>query len=84
MIGKNIKYYRLLKNMSQKSLAQSVGIGKMSVSNYELGKRTPDYSTSRKLANALGVSLSKLLMQFNTDITVQHGAFRKQSALTKF
>ena len=84
MIGKNIKYYRLLKNMSQKSLAQSVGIGKMSVSNYELGKRTPDYSTSRKLAHALGVSLSKLLMQSNTDITVQHGAFRKQSALTKF
>lgn len=83
MVGKNIKYYRLLKKMSQESLAQSVGIGKMAVSNYESGKRTPDYNTSRKLANALGVSLSMLLAQTSTDVTIHHGAFRKQSALTK-
>ena len=83
MIGKNIRYYRLLKKMSQEALAQSVGIGKMAVSNYESGKRTPDYNTSRKLANALGVSLSMLLAQAGTDVSIRHGAFRKQCALTK-
>ena len=83
MIGKNIKYYRLLKKMSQEALAQSVGIGKMAISNYESGKRTPDYDISRKLANALGISLSMLLAQSGTDITISHGAFRKQTALTK-
>ena len=83
MVGRNIKYYRLLKKMSQEALAQAVGVGKMAISNYESGKRNPDYNTSRKLANALGVTLGMLLAQADSGITIQHGAFRKQSALTK-
>ena len=83
MVGRNIKYYRLLKKMSQEALAQAIGVGKMAISNYESGKRNPDYNTSRKLANALGVTLGMLLAHADTGIAIQHGAFRKQSALTK-
>ena len=83
MVGKNIRYYRLMKKMSQDALAQAVGVGKMAISNYESGKRNPDYETSRRLSSALGISLSQLMAQGNTGISIQHGAFRKQSVLTK-
>ena len=83
MVGKNIRYYRLMRKMSQDALAQAVGVGKMAISNYESGKRNPDYEISRKLSSALGISLSQLMAQENTDINIQHGAFRKQSALTR-
>ena len=32
MIGKNIKFYRLLKGISQEDLAQKIGLNKMAVS----------------------------------------------------
>ena len=83
MIGKNIRYYRLMSEMSQETLAKAVGIGKMAISNYESGKRTPDYITSRKISNALGVSLAKLLSQSDERIIIEHGAFRKHAAVTK-
>ncbi|HIS92139.1 MAG TPA: helix-turn-helix transcriptional regulator [Candidatus Alectryocaccomicrobium excrementavium] len=31
MIGKNIKYYRLMRGMSQEALAQQIGLNKMAV-----------------------------------------------------
>ena len=83
MIGQNIKHYRLLKKMSQEALAKAIGVGKMAISNYESGKRTPDYGTSSKLADVLGVTLGMLLAQSDIGITIQHGAFRKQTRLTK-
>ena len=58
MIGKNIRFYRLMREMSQESLARTVGVGKMAISNYESGKRTPDYNTSRKISKALDISLA--------------------------
>ena len=83
MIGKNIRYYRLLREMSQEALANSIGIGKMAISNYESGKRTPDYTTSRKISKALDISLAKLLAQSNEALVIKHGAFRKHSTVTK-
>ncbi len=83
MIGKNIRYYRLLRKMSQETLAQSIGIQKMAISNYENGKRTPDYGTIRKLSSALDVSLSKLMAQTGSNLVIEHGAFRKQAAVSK-
>lgn len=83
MIGKNIRYYRLLREMSQEALANSIGIGKMAISNYESGKRTPDYATSRKISKALDVSLAKLLAQNGETLVIKHGAFRKHSTVTK-
>ena len=42
MISKNIKYYRLMKFMSKKELADAVNVTPMAISNYESGKRIPE------------------------------------------
>ena len=39
MFEKNLKYYRLKKNMSMKDLAEACGVTSMAISNYESGKR---------------------------------------------
>ena len=83
MVGKNIKYYRLMKNMSQAELAQQIGLNKMTISHYESNKRTPDYETSRKLANSLGITLSMLLSTQSDELAIEHGAFRKKASVTK-
>ncbi len=83
MIGKNIRYYRLMRTMSQQALAQSVGVQKMAISNYESGKRTPDYNTIRKLSSVLGVTVSMLMAEVGSNLVIQHGAFRKQSTVSK-
>jgi len=83
MVGKNIRYYRLMKEMSQEALAKTVGVGKMAISNYESGKRTPDYNTSRKIAKALDISLAKLLAEYNEGMIIEHGAFRKHAGVSK-
>lgn len=83
MIGKNIRYYRLMNHMSQETLAQQIEVSKMAVSNYEMGKRNPDIATLRKIADALHVSLSKLTGNYEAGLTIEHGAFRKHSRITK-
>lgn len=82
MIGKNIKYYRLMNHLSQEELAQQVGLNKMAISNYEMDKRTPDLATLRKIADALNVTLAKLTVSSN-ELNIVHGAFRKHSSITK-
>lgn len=83
MIGKNIKYYRLMRGMSQEALAQQIGLNKMAVSNYEMGKRTPDLATIRKIADALQVTIGKLTVNYGKELVIEHGAFRKHSRVTK-
>lgn len=83
MIGKNIKYYRLIKKMSQGELASSIGTSKMAISNYETGKRNPTYDICRKLSSTLGISLGMLLENTETDLKIEYGSFRKHSVITK-
>lgn len=82
MIGKNIKYYRLLKNMSLQNLADQVGLNKMAISNYENEKREPNYATCQKIADALGISLAQLINKYGNDLAIEHGAFRKKARLS--
>lgn len=83
MMGKNIKFYRLMKGFSQEDLAQRIGMNKMAVSNYEKDKRTPDMATIQRIAKALDVSLAALLSRHDQQLSIQHGAFRKHSTVTK-
>ncbi len=83
MIGKNIKFYRLLKGISQEDLAQQIGLNKMAVSNYEMDKRNPEMAIIQKIAEALDVSFSALLSQQDQQLVIEHGAFRKQSSIKK-
>lgn len=83
MIGKNIKYYRLLRNMSLQDLADRVGLNKMAISNYENGKREPKPEICQKIAGALNVSLAMLMSKYGNDLIIEPGAFRKKARLPK-
>lgn len=83
MFEKNLKYYRLKKNMSMKDLAEACGVSSMTISNYESGKRKPDMDIINKLAEALGIYVVDFLASRNTNLTFDHREFRKHSTLTK-
>ena len=50
MFAKNLKYYRLKKNMTKAALADACGVSPMAISNYESGKRKPDIEIINKHA----------------------------------
>ena len=82
MIGKNIKYYRLLRNMSLQDLADRVGLNKMTISNYENGKRELKYDVCQKIADALDITLAMLISKYGNNLSIQHGPFRKKTRLS--
>ena len=83
MFEKNLKYYRLQKNMSMKDLATAVGVTSMAISNYESGKRKPEIEIINKLAEVLGIKVVDFLNRRNSGLNYQHFEFRKNSTLTK-
>ena len=83
MISKNIKYYRLVRSMSKKELADAVNITPMAISNYENGKRIPEMDILKRIAKVLGVRIADFLIIRNVDIHFSHNEFRKCSSLTK-
>lgn len=56
-----LKQVRIEHNVSQKELAHVLGIGASSLSQYETGKREPDFQTLSKMADYFGVSVDYLL-----------------------
>ena len=59
-LGKNIKKYRKLNNMTQEVLAEKIGVEVISISFMETGKYFPAPNNLVKLSEALNVSLSDL------------------------
>ena len=82
MLNKNLKYYRLKKNMSKKELASRIGVTPMAVTYYESGERRPDMKTIKALAKALDVKTADFLSNRNQNLVFAHGEFRKGSKLT--
>ena len=60
-IGKNIRYFRSQKGVSQQWLADAIGVSKMSISYFERDKRRPDIETVKRICSALNVSLGKFM-----------------------
>ncbi len=58
--GERIRRYRKMKGLTQKSLAERIGLAESAVRNYELGLRDPSQETLAALSDALGVPLSAL------------------------
>lgn len=56
-----MKEYREALNLSQKELAGKVGVSEASISNYETGKREPDFKTLCALADLFDCSLDMLI-----------------------
>lgn len=82
MFNKNLKYYRLKKNMSKKELASLIGVTPMAVSYYESGERKPDMKTIKAMAKVLGVKVADFLSNRNENLVFVHDGFRKSSKLS--
>lgn len=59
----NIKYIRESKNMTQKQLAERIGISRTTVSMWETGATLPRGATLIKLSRILGCSLDDLVKE---------------------
>lgn len=60
-LGQRLQEQRLLKNLSQKEVAKSIGISSSIVSNYESGERTPSVEVLIALARLYHCSTDYLL-----------------------
>jgi transcriptional regulator with XRE-family HTH domain len=59
--NENLRTARERKGISQKDLAESIGVAKSTYSLYESGNREPNVQTIKKIADALNVSADELL-----------------------
>ena len=59
--NENLKMAREKKNMTQKEVADSIGVAKSPYSLYESGNREPNVQTIKKIADTLNVSADDLL-----------------------
>ncbi len=61
IFGKNLKKVRNEKGLSQEELAFIVNLDRTYIGRIERGERNISLSTAEKIANALNVSIDKLL-----------------------
>ena len=59
-IAKNLQYYRKKKNMTQKELADKIGVRHNSISSWENGVNSISIENLQKIADALGVDVFSL------------------------
>lgn len=59
--NENLKTARERKNMTQKEVADSIGVAKSTYSLYESGQREPNVQTIKKISDVLNVSADELL-----------------------
>ena len=84
MFSKNLKYYRLKKQLSKKALADKIHVSAMAITNYEDGSRYPNnMEILSALAAALDVRVSDFLTVRNEHLVFQHAEFRKNASLSK-
>lgn len=57
----NLKRIRKRRGLTQKQLAEAIGIKWTALSEYERGTRKPNYTIVAKLCKALGVPLYEIL-----------------------
>lgn len=80
-IGQNIRKYRQLRNLTQKSLSERAGMTESAVRMYELDLRTPNQEMLEKIANALDVRAEALEdYEINTAREALEALFRLEEA----
>lgn len=73
----NIKYYREIKNISQKELAEITGMGQGRLSRIENGKVEPGLLTIEKIAEGLQITVSELMI----DMSGRNASFQERISL---
>ena len=66
-IGEKIRRIRTERQITQNELAQRLGCAKQTVSNYESGRREPDYETLEAIGDVLNVPMSYFLTEAEQD-----------------
>lgn len=56
-IGKKIKALRKTRGLTQQQLADLLGVQRATISNYEIGRRSPHIKELERIADAMSVSL---------------------------
>jgi len=79
-IGERLKAARHRAGLSQRSLAQKVGLSAMAISKYERGEMVPNSSMLIRLAQALDTQVAYLLRP--PSLSLSAPAFRKHHALS--
>lgn len=69
-IGKKILELRKIKHITQEELAESVGVTRQTISNWELGESSPDLKQSKELSKVFNISLDELVDNNIKDIVV--------------
>ena len=64
-IGDAIRNERKKCNITQKELAERLGVSASMIAQYETGKRKPKLETMRKLAEALGIPMGDLVANWS-------------------
>ena len=67
-IAKKIKILRKARGYTQQQLAEMLGVQRATISNYEIGRRSPHIKELEKLAEILGVNLEYFGVT-NNDLT---------------
>lgn len=57
-----VRYYRRIKDMTQKELAEKVGCSYVTINNIELNKVEPTAYTAGLISKALGISFEELFI----------------------
>lgn len=57
MVGKKLQELRKARQLTQQQLAERMGVTRATVSNYEVGRRTPHLSELKRFAEFYGVGL---------------------------
>lgn len=66
--GKNLRRLRLERGLSQEKLANMIGRGRVSITEWELGTKYPQVNWLYEIAEKLGVEPSELINVENSDI----------------
>lgn len=61
LFHENLRKIRLQKGLSQKDVAEQIGVAKSTYSLYESGNREPNVQTIKKIADVLNTSADTLL-----------------------
>ncbi len=75
-----LAFFRKKRGMSQDDLAKRTGITQGYLSEIEIGRKSGDVQTLRKLADALKVSLDSLVPEVPTDDGTQRARTKKRKA----
>lgn len=62
-LGKKIKTLRKTRGLSQEDLAFKLGMQRSTISNYEIGRRSPSLRELEKISSILGVGLDYFGLQ---------------------